>query len=129
MQGFLTADGLARMIDMSLAGRAAEELLAEPSDGVQSDFEHATHLAANMIRLGLAKGNIMSVAGETDKEFSLRHSKEIEDILQERMRTVQKLLLDHRAFLEAVAEALETQKLLFEADVKAIRASKEGDGR
>ena len=82
-----------------------------------------------MIRLGLAKGNIMSVAGETDKEFTLRHSEEIEDILQERMRTVQKLLLDHRAFLEAVADALETQKLLFEADVKAIRASKEGDGR
>ena len=129
MQGFSTADGLARMIDMSLAGRAAEELLAEPSDGVQSDFEHATHLAANMIRLGLAKGNIMSVAGETDKEFTLRHSEEIEDILQERMRTVQKLLLDHRAFLEAVTEALEAQKLLFEADVKAIRASKEGDGR
>ena len=125
MQGFSTADGLARMIDMSLAGRAAEELLAEPSDGVQSDFEHATHLAANMIRLGLAKGNIMSVAGETDKEFMLRHNEEIEDILQERMRTVQKLLLDHRAFLEAVAEALEAQKLLFEADVISIRIATE----
>ena len=129
MQGFSTADGLARMIDMSLGGRAAEELLAEPSDGVQSDFEHATHLASNMIRLGLAKGNIMSVAGETDKEFTLRHSKEIEDILQERMRSVQKLLLDNRKFLESVADALETQKLLFEADIIAIPASLEGGVR
>ena len=78
-----------------------------------------------MIRLGLAKGNIMSVAGETDKEFTLRYSKEIEDILQERMRSVQKLLLEHREFLEAVAEALETQKLLFEADIVSIKANLE----
>lgn len=128
-QGFATAEALSRMIDMSLGGRAAEELLAEPSDGVASDFEHATHLAAKMIRLGLAKGNIMTVSGETDKEFALRHHKAIEDILQERMWAVQKLLLEHRAFLEAVAEALETQKLLFEADIKSIRTAKEGPAR
>jgi ATP-dependent Zn protease len=108
-----------------LGGRAAEELIAEPSDGVQSDFEHATYLAANMIRLGLAKGNIMSIEGETDKEFALRHQKEIEDILQDRMKSVQKLLLEHRAFLSGVVEALETQKLLFEADVISIRTATE----
>ncbi len=125
MQGFSSADDIECMIDMCLGGRAAEELLAEPSDGVQSDFEHATSLAANMIRLGLAKGNVMAVIGETDKEFTLRHSKEIEDILQGRMRSVQKLLLENRAFLEAVAEALETQKLLFEADILSIKANME----
>ena len=78
-----------------------------------------------MIRLGLAKGNIMSVSGETDKEFALRNSKEIGDILQERMRGVQKLLLENRKFLEAVADALETQKLLFEADIISIKANLE----
>lgn len=126
LQGFSTADDLLRMIDMSLGGRAAEEILSEPSDGVQSDFEHATDLASRMIRLGLAKGNIMSVSEETDKEFALRHRKEIEDILQERMRAIQKLLLEHRPFLEAVAETLETQRILFEADVVSIRDAKEG---
>jgi ATP-dependent Zn protease len=126
LQGFCTAKELERMLDMSLGGRAAEEILAEPSDGVEKDFEHATSLASRMIRLGLAKGNIMSVAGETDKEFTLRHRKEIEDILQERMRCVQKLLLEHRAFLIAVSDALETQKLLFEADVLTISAASEG---
>jgi len=126
LQGFATTDKLAKMIDMSLGGRAAEDLIAEPSDGVRSDFEHATHLAASMIRLGLAKGNIMAVSGETDKEFALRHSEEIEDILHERMKSVQKMLLEHRAFLAAVAEALETQKLLFEADVISIRNACEG---
>ncbi len=129
MQGFSTAEGLSHMIDMILGGRAAEEIFAEPSDGVQSDFEHATVLATNMIKLGLAKGNILSIPGEKDKDFILRHSKEIEDILQERMKCVQKLLLDHRAFLEAVAEALETQKLLFEADIISIRKEKEGEAQ
>lgn len=129
LQGYATAKGLRRMIDMTLGGRAAEELLAEPSDGVQSDFEHATFLAAKMIQLGLAKGNILVVPDETDKEFTLRHRAAIEDILQERMRAVQKLLMEHRPFLEAVAEALETQKLLFEADILSIRTAKEGSAR
>ena len=124
--GFATAKEIACQIDMCLGGRASEELLAEPSDGVQGDFEHATRLAAGMIQLGLAKGNIMAVPGESAKEFILRYHKEIEDILQERMRIVQKLLLEHRSFLKAVVEALETQKLLFEADIIAIQENVEG---
>ena len=129
MQGFSTAEDLERMIDMSLGGRAAEELLAEPSDGVRVDFEHATLLAASMIRLGLAKGNIMAVAGETDKEFTLRYSKEIEDILQDRLKIVHKLLQDNKRFLEAVAEALETQKMLFEADILSIKSNLDAKAR
>ena len=129
LQGFATAGDLARMIDMTLGGRAAEELLAEPSDGVQSDFEQATRLAAKMIRLGLANGSILSISGESDQSFTLRHSKEIEEILQKRMKAVKKLLHEHHAFLESVAEALETQKLLFEADILSIRQGKEGISR
>ena len=125
MNGFSGMDDIERRIDMCLGGRAAEELLAEPTDGVQSDFEHATLLVARMIRLGLVRGNILSVAGETEKEFTIRYCAEIESILQERMQKVQGLLLAHRAFLEAVANALETQKMLFEADVVAIRKNVE----
>lgn len=125
LQGFSTAEDIAHLIDMCLGGRSAEDLLAEPSNGVQSDFEHATRLAADMIKLGLAKGNIMAVTGESTKEFTLRHRDEIEDILQERMKSVQKLLLEHQNFLKAVAEALETQKLLFEADILSIKANME----
>ena len=126
IQGFSTAEDIEKLIDMTLGGRAAEELLAEPSDGVQSDFEHATHLAAKMILLGLARENVMVVTGEeTAKEFILRHNREIEDILRTRMNCVQRLLLEHRDFLEAVSDALETQKLLFEADIVSIKANLE----
>ena len=126
MQGFSTADDISKMIEMTLGGRAAEELLAEPSNGVQSDFAHATGLASDMILLGLAKGTVRAVVGESPDEFALRHSDEIEEILQERMRSVQKLLLEHCEFLKAVAEALESQRLLFEADIVSIQANVEG---
>lgn len=125
MQAFATANDINNMIEMCLGGRVAEELLAEPSDGVQSDFEHATYLAAKMIKLGLAKGNVMAIAGEENKEFTLRYSNEIEEILLERMKSVQKLLWEHRKFLEAVVEALVTQKVLFEADVISIKETLE----
>ena len=114
------------MIDMTLGGRAAEELLAEPSDGVQSDFEYATLLASHLMRLGMESGDILSIPGETDKEFILRNRDKIENILRYRMDTVQKLLAQHQHFLEAVADALSTQKMLFEADILALRREKEG---
>lgn len=126
LQGLATRKDLCRMIDMTLGGRAAEELLAEPSDGVQSDFEHATLLAAHLMRLGMESGDILTVPGETDKEFILRNRDKIENVLRYRMGNVQKLLAQHQRFLEAVADALSTQKILFEADILALRREKEG---
>ena len=126
-KGFSTKDSISKQIEMCLAGRAAEELLAEPSDGVQSDFWHATLLASKMIKIGLAKGNIMTIYDEEEKDFALRHSAEIEDILDERMSAVRRLLNEHFKFLKVVSETLESQKLLFEADIIAIRKEVEGE--
>ena len=130
-QGFATEDSLSRMLEMTLGGRAAESILAEPSDGVQSDFEHATELAARMIQLGLVDGTIFAAPGEGRKEFMLRHREKIEGILSNRMTAARTLLTRHRIALEAVAEALRTQKVLFEADIRAIIAEREGgaDGK
>lgn len=122
--GFNSKDGLMRRIDMSLGGRVAEEILAEPTDGSEVDFEHATSLAARIVRLGLLEGCFMSVSGESEKEFSLRHRKKIEEILRSRVSYVRKLLSENRAFLAAVADALEVQKTLLEADVLSIRAER-----
>lgn len=126
LQGHSSRKDLCRMIDMTLGGRAAEELLAEPSDGVQSDFEYATVLAARLVQLGMESGDILSIPGETDKEFILRNREKIDNVLRYRMGAVQKLLAQHQRFLEAVAEALSTQKILFEADVLALRRETEG---
>lgn len=126
LPGYASKKALTRLIDMTLAGRAAEELLAEPSDGVQSDFEHATVLASRMLRLGLENDNLLAIPGESDKEFMLRNRADIEKILRTRMSGVQKLLAKHQSFLEAVAEALEAQKTLFEADILQLLKEKGG---
>ena len=124
LQRFSTAKDLECMIDMCLGGRLAEkELLGEPSSGALSDFEHATALAADMIRLGLTDGNLMAVAGESARMFAQSHRPQIEAILQKRMGSVRELLHDHRRFLEAVTEALEAQKMLFEEDIRSIEDS------
>ncbi|MBR6022497.1 MAG: AAA family ATPase, partial [Kiritimatiellae bacterium] len=125
--GYSTRKDLARLIDMTLAGRAAEDLLAEPSDGVQADFERATVLAARMLRVGLENDNFIAIPGESDKEFMLRFRDDIAKILRARMSAVQSLLSRHRPFLEAVAEALATQKTLFEADILQLKGESEGD--
>ena len=124
--GFSTKENLAKLIEMSLGGRAAEELLAEASDGVQSDFTHATLLASEMIKIGLAGDNLMIVYQEDEKEFILRHKDKIDSILKERMKEVRSLLQAHLEFLRAVSEALVNEKILFEADILAIREAVEG---
>lgn len=122
IQRFATAKDLECMIDISLAGRLAEnELIGEPSSGALSDFEQATAMAADMIRLGLIEGNLMAVAGESARSFAMSHGNQVEAILQKRLSCVRELLHDNRDFLEAVAEALETQKILSEEDVLSIR--------
>ena len=126
IQGHATRKNLFRLVDLTLGGRAAEELLAEPSDGVQSDFGHATLLAARVVRLGMETDDILTIPDETDKEFILRNRETIDGILRHRMGSVRKLLSKNRDFLEAVAEALAAQKILFEADVLALRREKEG---
>ena len=116
-----TKEELSKEIETLLAGRAAEELLAEASDGVQSDFCCATHLAGRMILIGIAADNFVVVNENLDNDFILRHEKEINTILKERMTTVKKLLDDNKDFLNAVAIALINEKTLFEADILAIK--------
>lgn len=118
--GIATAKKLKHYIDMSLAGRAAERILAEATDGVGSDFARATHLAIRMVRLGLGSGNILTLSDENPHEFLRIHRTEVEGLLRERMTETENLLNRNREALKAIAEALVVQKLLFEADIRAI---------
>ena len=126
-EGIATKEGLEKLIDVSLGGRAAEELLASPSTGVQSDFEKATFNAARMIRLGLECGNLTSIFGENDTNFAITHRTEINGILDERMAQVRTLLNMHVEFLKAVTEALKRQRILLEADIISIKNDVEKD--
>lgn len=120
-EGISTKEGLEKLIDVNLGGRAAEEILAKPSTGVQSDFQQATFQAARMVRLGLESDNLTSIYGESDTDFSINHRREINGLLDGRMAKVRTLLYAHSEFLKAVAEALEKQKILFEADIVSLK--------
>lgn len=122
-----TSKKLIHHIDMLLAGRAAERLLAEPTDGVGADFARATQLAIRMVRLGLGGGNIVTLEDETAKEFLRNNREAVERLLHERMVAIENLLIKNKKGLNAVAKALMVQKVLFEADIRAIVDSKGGD--
>ena len=115
-----TSKKLIQYIDMSLAGRAAERLLAEPTDGVGSDFARATRLAVRMVRLGLGGGNIITLEEETEKEFVRNNRDAVERLLRDRMDATENMLMKNKEALNAVAKTLMVQKVLFEADIKAI---------
>jgi len=119
--GISTKESLEKQIDVNLGGRAAEEILAAPSTGVQSDFEDATFQAARMVRLGLENDNLTSIYGESDTDFSINHRREINGLLDARMAKVRTLLNNNYDFLKAVAETLEKQKILFEADIISLK--------
>lgn len=127
-----TKKDLDNMIDVSLGGRAAEKLLAAPTCGVGSDFEYATRLAIEMLQNGLANEHILSLPGEQEnksdiKQFGINHRKELNQILMDRMKAVEALLAEHKAFLKAVADALAEKKLLLESEILAIKKKVEGE--
>jgi len=127
-----TKKDLDNMIDVSLGGRAAEKLLVAPTCGVGSDFEHATRLAIEMLQNGLANEHILSLPGEQEnkndiKQFGINHRKELNQILMDRMKAVEALLTEHKAFLKAVADALAEKKLLLESEILAIKKKVEGE--
>ncbi|MBO7448156.1 AAA family ATPase [bacterium] len=127
-----TKKDLENMIDLALAGRAAENLLSVKTCGVESDFKQATGNAIKMLQEGLANEHILTLPGEqTDLEafnkFAMNHRKELDKILNERLKAVEQLFKEHKDFLKAVADALAEKKLLLESEILAIKKSVEGE--
>ena len=120
-----------------LGGRAAEEVVfGVPSTGAQDDLRSATELASRMVReWGMSK-RIGSMAwGPVGPVFlgeDLVHSRdysdetarvidtEIERILSEQAQRANKVLLSHRAALDAIASALVERETLDRTDVEEI---------
>ncbi len=122
---YRTKSHLLEDIDISLGGRAAEELvLHEISTGASSDLQHANSIARNMItKYGMsdALSNLVFNAGESDEVFIAKdygHSKnyseetssvidrEIKQIMDTEYQRVLKLLTENRDKLEKIARIL-----------------------
>jgi cell division protease FtsH len=116
---------------MTLGGRAAESVVFDKiSTGAQSDLDHVTRMAYDMIvNYGLSDkvGNVSyySMLNETfNRPFSEQTAylidQEVKDMIEEQYKRAKKLLKDKRKELDALAKALLEKEVLHRADLETI---------
>lgn len=111
-----TAAQLRHYIQVSLAGRAAEELLSTPGTGCSSDFKHARELAARLVDERLDCDNAFTGKVRTAHQREVA----IERVLNECMTAVRSLLSDNKQALSQVVDALISRRVLLQAEVHAM---------
>jgi cell division protease FtsH len=118
-------------IDVALGGRAAEELVfGDVTTGAESDLEQLTEIARQMVgRWGMSRaigpvvvfpsaahGPIFPGANGTSEQTHRTVDAEVRRIVETAHQEVTALLRQHRAKLDALAEALMEQETLDEED-------------
>jgi cell division protease FtsH len=118
---------------VTLGGRAAEEIVfGKISTGAQNDLERITKLAYSMVTIyGMNEklGNISYYDSkgseyQFNKPYSEQTAREIDEevrkIIAEAYKRTKKLLLDKKASLTALAEALLEKEVLFQNDLESL---------
>jgi len=114
-------ENLKELIDISLAGHAAERLLGTVKEGSESDRLAATRDAMRIVCGGFCEDDELAITPET-ADGSLdweRNRPKANAILSERMKVVTSLLAKHKSALKAVADELVQNGTLFQEDVVA----------
>ena len=119
---------LKEMIDIALAGNAAERLLGTVKEGSESDFRTATQDAMRIVHGGFCEGDELAITPETadGSQDWERIRPKANAILSERMKNVSSLLAKHKTVLKAVADDLVQNGTLFQEDVIATLRRKQG---
>ena len=112
---------LKELIDISLAGHAAERLLGTVKEGSDSDFRAATRDAMRIVRGGFREDDELAMIPESEdgSQDWERYRPKANAILSERMKIVSSLLAKHKSVLRAVADELVQNGTLFQEDVVA----------
>ena len=130
--GFLerTAEGalgwserkLRESIDVALAGRVAETLLAVPTEGAASDFRKATNYATRLVCGGFGNSDELAVTPESaagPREWERLRPK-INALLTARRSHVTRLFKTKKGVLKKIADELVAKRVLFAEDVEHI---------
>ncbi len=116
---------------MALGGRAAESVIFDKiSTGAQSDLDHVTKMAYSMVAVyGLDEkvGNV-SFYGLSQDQFQKPYSDDTATLIDTRVREIidgqyqraKKLLLEHRAELDMLAQALLEKEVLLKSDIERM---------
>ena len=121
---FLTREAARARLTTSMAGRAAEEILldGEHTQGAAGDLQAATQLASAMVtQYGMTDFGYAQLDAETLRvggEVAVLAHREIDALIRSAHERAAGLLAEHRALLEALAEALLDEETL---DAQRIR--------
>ena len=131
-QYLYNTDQLHDQICMTLGGRASEEIFfGKISTGAQNDLQQITRIAYAMVTVyGMNDkvGNISYYDPQQDQSFTKPYSDETARLIDEEVRKLidsayehtKQLLVEKRAQVEKLAEALLDKEVLFQSDVEEL---------
>lgn len=131
-QYLYNTDQLNDQICMTLGGRASEEIFfSKISTGAQNDLQQITRIAYSMVTVyGMNDkvGNISFYDPQQETTFTKPYSDETAKLIDEEVRKLidvaydrtKKLLVEKRADVEKLANALLEKEVLFQSDVEAL---------
>jgi cell division protease FtsH len=131
-QYLYNTDQLTDQICMTLGGRASEEIFfGKISTGAQNDLQQVTRIAYSMITVyGMNEkvGNVSFYDPAAENSFTKPYSEETSRLIDDEVRKLiedaygktKELLVEKKAQVEKLAEALLSKEVLFQSDVEAL---------
>ncbi len=131
-QYLYNTDQLNDQICMTLGGRASEDIFfGKISTGAQNDLQQITRIGYAMVTVyGMNDkvGNISFYDPQADNSFTKPYSEETAKLIDEEVRKLidaayertKNLLIEKKAQVELLAEALLEKEVLFQSDVEAL---------
>ena len=104
-------------IDISLAGRAGQEVMGLPPSGAESDLRNATRFAFSYIQNGFSPECGLLFLEEADEQMKSTARK----LLEERYRRVCDLLRNSKPLLNCFAKMLVERRTLFHDDLRNLK--------
>ena len=104
-------------IDISLAGRAGQEVMGLPPSGAESDLRNATRFAFSYIQNGFSPECGLLFLEEADEQMKSTARK----LLEERYRRVSDLLRNSKPLLNRFAKMLVERRTLFHDDLRVLK--------
>ena len=112
-----TSEAILAGIDISLAGRAGQEVMGLPPSGAESDLRNATRLAFSYIQNGFSSECGLLYREEADEQMKAAARK----LLDERYKKVSDLLRNSRPILSRFAKMLVERRTLFHDDLRMLK--------
>ncbi len=131
-QYLYNTDQLTDQICMTLGGRASEDIFfGKISTGAQNDLQQITRIAYSMITVyGMNEkvGNVSFYDPAAENSFTKPYSEETSRLIDDEVRKLitdaygktKELLIEKKAQVEKLAEALLSKEVLFQSDVEAL---------